>query len=114
MSERKCPPDRRPSVTRRLTWQTDSAEHEFHVTIGLDVETGDPVEVFYADGQRGGSQLQHTIEDACVLISLLLQYGVEPQAIGKSLSTTPVYGHTRPATVVGVIADAITQREVDA
>ena len=109
MSERRTPPNRRPSVTRRLVWQTDSAEHKFHVTIGLDVTTGDPVEVFYAAGQRGGSQLQHTIEDACVLISLLLQYGVEPQTIGKSLSTTPIYGQTQPATVVGVIAGAVTE-----
>jgi len=72
-------------------------------------ETGQPVEVFYADGQRIGSQLQHAIQDACVLISLLLQYGVEPNAIAKTLSSAPVLGDPQPATVIGVIAEAIKE-----
>lgn len=109
MMARVRPPNRRPSVTRRLSWRTEGSEHQFHVTIGVDVRTGQPIEVFYADGPRFGSQLQHTIEDACVLISLLLQYGVEPGAIEKSLATAPVHGTTHPATVIGVIANAVKE-----
>jgi hypothetical protein len=108
MSERKRPPCRRPSVTRALVWQTESSKHRFHVTFGLDVNTTHPIEVFYADGQRVGSQLQHTIQDACVVISLALQHGVPPSAVVKSLSTTTILGAIQPATVIGVIAAALT------
>uniref|UniRef100_UPI003F6AE355 hypothetical protein n=1 Tax=Sulfitobacter sp. TaxID=1903071 RepID=UPI003F6AE355 len=68
---------------------------------------GKPIEVFYADGQRHGSQLQHAIQDACVLISPLLQYGATPAAIAKSLSTTPVFGTEQPSSVISVIANDI-------
>lgn len=108
MSVRNRPANRRPSVTHRLVWHTESAEHRFHVTIGYDASTLQPIEVFYGDGQKVGSQLQHTIEDACVLISLLLQHDVAPWDIEKSLSTTPTPQGTSPATVVGVVAAAVT------
>ena len=96
MTERTRLPDRRPSVTRRVTWQTQASEHRFYVNIGVHPDTGQMLEVFYADGQRSGSQLQHAIQDACVLISLLLQHGVSPTEIGKSLSTAPLFGEDRP------------------
>ena len=112
MTYRKRLPNRRPSITRALEWRTETGAHEFHVAIGVDPETGQPVEVFYADGQRIGSQLQHAIQDACVLISLLLQYGVAPSSIAKSLSTVPVIGEPQPATVIGVIAEAIKERVI--
>ena len=109
MTHRKRPPDRRLSFTRRLVWRTETGDHHFRASISVDINTGQPVEVFYADGQRVGSQLQHAIQDACVLISLLLQYGVDPQAIGKSLSSVPVLGEPQPATVIGVIAQAVKE-----
>jgi hypothetical protein len=90
-----------------LVWQTENAEHHFHVTFGLDVNTAYPIEVFYADGQRVGSQLQHAIQDACVVISVALQHGVQPSAVAKSLSTTTIFGAIQPATVIGVIAAAL-------
>lgn len=102
-------PERRPSITRRVIWRTDTSEHKFHLTLGVDPATGDVLEVFYADGQRTGSQLQHAIQDACVLISLLLQYGASPDAISKSLSTMPVFGADVPASVVGAIIETIKQ-----
>jgi hypothetical protein len=107
MNVRIRPPARRPAVTRKLSWRTETAEHSFHITVGLDPKTAKPIEVFYADGQRNGSQLQHAIQDACVLISLLLQYGVTPAAIAKSLSTAPVFGTEQPSSVIGVIANDI-------
>ncbi len=109
MTYRNRLPNRRPSITCRLAWLTETGQRHFHVTIGVDITTGKPVEVFYAAGQRIGSQLQHTIQDACVLISLLLQYGVEPGSIEKSLSSVPVFGEPQPATVIGVIAQAIKE-----
>lgn len=102
-------PDRRHALTRRVVWRTDTGEHAFHVTVGVHPATGEVLEVFYADGQRSGSQLQHTIQDACVLISLLLQHGVAPAAIGKSLAAVPGLGGDRPASVVGVIAKIVAE-----
>ena len=109
MTDRDRLPDRRPSITRRAVWQTETSEHKFHVTIGIDPATGKVREVFYADGQRTGSGLQHAIQDACVLVSLLLQHGVDPEEIGKSLATAPVFGEDRPATVVGVIVEIVKE-----
>ncbi|WP_439140251.1 TSCPD domain-containing protein [Roseicyclus sp.] len=104
---RQQPPNRRPALTIPLKWRTELATHAFDITIGLDPVSGDAIEVFYADGQRGGSQLQHAIQDACVLISLLLQHGVQARDIAKSLSTMPVHGSPEFATVVGVIVGAL-------
>lgn len=109
MTDRQRPSNRRPSITREVAWRTDTSEHVFHLTIGFDPLNGAPLEVFYADGQRVGSQLQHAIQDACVLISLLLQHGVAPSAIGHSLSTQPHGEDARPATVIGVIAATILE-----
>jgi hypothetical protein len=109
---RNRPPNRRPAVTRMMTWKTEVSSHNFHITIGYDHNSLKPVEVFYADGQTVGSQLQHAIQDACVLISLLLQHGVDPIVIAKSLSTTPIFGEVLPSTVVGVIASAVQDGEL--
>lgn len=108
---RRQPPNRRPAITIPLAWRTELATHAFDITIGLDPTSGAAIEVFYADGQRGGSQLQHAIQDACVLISLLLQHGVQARDIAKSLSTMPVHGKPEFATVVGVIVGALQSHE---
>lgn len=101
---------RRPAIVRKLEWQTDVSVHKFHVSVGFDPKTGRVCEVFYSDGQKVGSLMQHTIQDACVLISLLLQHDVPPHLLCKSLSTTPVLGDdTARATIVGVIADAVAE-----
>lgn len=113
MTERIKLPDRRPSFTKRGVWLTETSEHKFHLTLGVHPETGAILEVFYADGQLTGSGLQHAIQDACVLVSLLLQQGVSPEDIGKSLSTAPVFGSERPATVVGVIVDLVKEGITD-
>ena len=113
MNVRIRPPSRRPAVTHKLAWRTETAEHSFHITVGLDPETATPIEVFYADGQRHGSQLQHSIQDACVLISLLLQFGLNPSAIAKSLATTTVFSIEQPSSIIGVIANHILNERID-
>lgn len=108
MSRRQLP-DRRPSVTRKVIWQTDMGSQTFFVTLGICPDTSEILEVFYADGQRTGSQLQHSVQDACVLISLLLQNGVSPPEIGKSLGQVPVMGAERPASIVGALVEAVAE-----
>lgn len=77
-------PNRRLCETRRV--QTPEG-HTIHLTVGYDpVEPDRPREVFYSGGFRSGSQLEFQTQDACVLISLLLQHGLRPDAILKSLA----------------------------
>lgn len=104
-------PGRRPCVTHKVTWATETSEHAFYVTIGFDPADGRPREVFYADGQKTGTALQHSVQDACVLISLLLQHGASLDAIGHSLSTVPLWGEERPDSAVGAIVAAMREGE---
>jgi hypothetical protein len=77
-------PDRRLTATRKLTTKEGFA---IHLSIGYDPnEDGRPREIFYSGGFKSGSQLEFQIQDACVLISLLLQHGFLPTDIAKSLA----------------------------
>lgn len=100
-------PDRRPSANIRVDWLTPSAEHTFYVTVGYRPETGEIAEVFYSDGMKSGADLRSMAQDACVLISLLLQHGLTPDEIAKSLAVAPVFGQPRPASLIGAVVDAI-------
>lgn len=98
-------PNARPNVTRAVEWDG----HEFTVTIGFDPATVRPAEVF-ADTRKGG-QMQATLADACVVISIALQHGIAPADLAKSLGRTPVLwgeeGQTQPASPLGAIVEAI-------
>lgn len=104
-------PNRRPSMTVRAVWKSEMAEHPFHVTAGFEPESGAIREVFYADGQRTGSNLRDTVQDACILISLLLQHGATLEEIGRNLSVVRLFGEVHPATIVGVIVAKLKEME---
>ena len=79
-------PDRRLCETRRVSTPEGFT---IHLTVGYDPEEPDrPREVFYSGGFRSGSQLEFQVQDACVLISLLLQHGLTADAVLKSLAKT--------------------------
>ena len=94
-------PNRRPSETFATDWQG----HPFTVTVGRDPRSGRASEVF-SDTVKGG-QMQATIADACVLISIALQHGVPPAALAKSLSRVPDLingaGADLPGSPIGAI-----------
>lgn len=94
-------PHRRPSLQRACAWRG----HGFVVTLGFDPAAADVREVF-AEADKGG-QLQATLSDACVLISLLLQHGVTPRAMAKSMGVEPDLlrggGAVLPASPVGAV-----------
>lgn len=113
-------PDRRLCETRRVS---TPERHTIHLTVGYDPEERDrPREVFYSGGFRSGSQLEFQVQDACVLISLLLQHGLRPADILKSLARTErpglrIEGDEAPASEtlhashIGLIVDELA-REV--
>lgn len=98
-------PARRPALTIASAWQG----HPFSVTIGFDPASAAPREVF-ADTEKGG-QMQATLADACVLISIALQHGIPLAALSKSLSRVPDLiagaGATQPGSPIGTILNVI-------
>jgi hypothetical protein len=98
-------PHCRPNITRAVHWDG----HDFSVTIGFDPHSVQPAEVF-ADTAKGG-QMAATLADACVLVSIALQHGIQPAELAKSLGRTPILwgeeGATQPASPVGAIIEAI-------
>lgn len=101
--------DRRPSVTFGLSWHG----HAFAVTAGYS-PYGRVREVF-ASGTRTGSDMQRMIDDACVVISLALQFGALPGDLRRSLGSIPdpAAGMAEtPASVIGAILHAIARAEV--
>jgi hypothetical protein len=96
-------PNRRPSRTIRVQW----GNHRLHVTIGFCPTTAAPKELFFSDGMKSGSDLRHTVEDACVLVSLLLQRGATIEEIGKSMGTVDAMGQVSPASIIGAIVNAL-------
>ena len=91
-------PDRRAAETVSL----DYSGTRFMVTIGFYPD-GRPGEVF-THGARSGSNLDALLADACVVVSCLIQHGVEPQALAVSMGRL---GTAEPASVIGAVVDLV-------
>lgn len=103
MTIRRTLPTRRPNETIETTWNW----HLITVTIGYDM-TGFPREVF-ANTSRGGD-IAAALSDACVLISIALQYGISHETLAKSLGRMPdLQGGTIPASPIGVILEIVAK-----
>jgi hypothetical protein len=95
-------PNRRPSFTTRLIYESTS----YSVTLGYDMRNDRVAEVF-THGAKVGSAMDRILDDICVALSLLLQYGVEPAALAASMGRL-VDGKS-PASIIGALADLIAQ-----
>lgn len=95
MTKRQTLPSRRPCVTV----ETVVAGKAVTIGIGFDPATGEALEAF-ADIARGTDQ-QHTLSDACVAVSVALQYGVPPEALEHSLGRVPAWAPSGDAMVLG-------------
>ena len=99
---RKRLPDRRP-------FETETIEHGgalFDVTLGffLDGRVG---EVF-AGGAKSGSELDGLLDDSAIVVSLLLQNGIEPAALAKTVGR--LGDGVAPASVIGAISDLLAEQ----
>ena len=106
--ERHVLPDRRLAENRRI----DTPDgHKVFLSIGYDPkEISRPREVFYSAGFKSGSALEFQLQDACILISMLLQHGLQPDAVAKSLARTDQpNGDTAYASMTGLIVDEISK-----
>ena len=96
-------PDRRAAETVAL-------EHNgtrFMVTIGFYPD-GRPGEVF-THGIRTGSSLDALLADACVVVSCLIQHGVEPRDLAASMGRL---GNAEPASIIGAVVDLVAAASI--
>ncbi len=98
-------PDRRPNETVELVFNGTL----YAVTAGYFLDTERVGEVF-THGAKVGSAMDAILDDTCVLISLLLQHGVEPRSLASSMGR---HGDGQvPASIVGALADLLADIEV--
>ncbi len=76
----------------------------FHGTIGRFVD-GRPREVF-CHGAKVGSGMDLLIDDACVMLSLLLQHQVGPRALAHSMGRL---GDGAAASIIGALVDLVVK-----
>ena len=114
-------PNRRPSITQTI----EVGGQAFVATIGFAPEDGSPREVFL-DGATTGSDLAAILDDASVVLSVALQFGIPPAALARSVGRLPIVplappylsqpsndGRKAPASIIGAALDLL-QAEVEA
>ncbi len=88
---RESLPDRRPNLTMEFVYLGTL----YAVTVGFQPDTGEPREIF-THGARVGSNMDAILDDACILLSILLQHRVEPAALASSMGRLGRGGRRRP------------------
>lgn len=97
--------NRRVNVTANVAWHSPSGpDHKLIVTYGINPE-GKIKEAFCA-GFRASTDICALANDACILLSLLLQEGYALNVIAAKLGENRAEGATtgEPASLVGAIA----------
>jgi hypothetical protein len=82
--------------------ELEHAGHRFRMQVG-HFPDGTLGEIFL-DAIKQNSTLDAFAADAAILISLLFQHGVLPEAIGHALRRTP---NGAPASLIGAVVDLI-------
>lgn len=110
---RRRPPPRCPAVRRDLVWVSGPAKHRFSVSFAFDTSTRN-VNAVFAD-MPGGSDMAAVVSDACIVISLALQYGATAGDLDRSLQRveSPASGSILPASPLGAIVHAIRRVEAE-
>ena len=96
-------PDRRPNQTTDVVYDGTC----YAVTVGFHPDTEEPREIF-TGGARVGSTMDGILDDACILLSLLLQHRVAPAALARSMGRLGKGGQA--ASVIGALADVLAAK----
>ncbi len=97
-------PNRRPNETVELLFN----DTRYAVTVGYYPDTGRIGEVF-THGAKVGSNMDAILDDACVALSLLIQYGTEPGDLASSMGR---HGEGKaPASIIGALADLLADMD---
>jgi hypothetical protein len=108
--DRKRLPTRRPNETVKVEINSMT----YFLTLGYDPDTGRICEVF-GSARKASSDLDYLVADACVVISIALQSGVEASDMLRSMHFEPVIGDPamtrKPASLIGLICSQIIAAE---
>ena len=109
MTDRQRLPNRRRQETVELQY----GQYDYLVSVGFDAN-GAIREVFVA-GQKHGSTLDATLDDAAIIISHHLQRGGTAEQLRKSMSRLGggIGVATSPASPVGAVVDLVAELEQD-
>lgn len=103
--------DRKLLPTRRLceTLSGSYRGHAFTITVGFTAE-GDVAE-FFGNASKADSELERTLSDAAIAISLALQFGATVGQIAKTISNRAE--GREPSSIVAAAVDllAVYERE---
>lgn len=97
--------DRRQNITTEVKWTTPSSiDQKLIVTYGLD--RGGKVREAFCAGYRADTDLCALTNDACIMMSLLLQHGVSITEVAAACGQNTAEGETDgpPASLLGAIA----------
>jgi hypothetical protein len=94
---------------RNETVDLDVGGTRYTLCIGYYAD-GRPGEIF-ASGAKIGSAMDAIVADAAVLVSLLLQHGIEPRSIQHSLGR---HSDGDAASIIGAVVDELLRLEVAA
>lgn len=100
-------PHRRMQITDAVEWQGSM----WMVSVGFGPD-GRALEAF-AEGNKTGSTLDAVVDDACVMMSLLLQAGYSAQALADHLGREGVDPMAPAASPLGLVAAACAVMETD-
>ena len=101
MTDRTTLPNRRPQAVHKINLNGTT----LHLGIGFDPETGQPSEVFITGGKEG-TDVQLLVQHVAILISIALQHGVTPEAMGKAMARGDL-GAGWPSLLVPAVLEKI-------
>lgn len=97
-------PARRLAETTTLAFEGAA----FHVTVGFYPD-GRPGEVF-VHGAKVGSTMDRLLDDACVVVSRLLQHDVAPNELAGSMGRV---SNDAPASILGALVDLVAAHALE-
>ncbi len=95
-------PNRRPNETVDVVHEGRA----YAVTLGFEPTTGAVREIF-SHGAKVGSAMDGILSDICIILSILLQHGVDPSSFVGSMGRLGPGGE--PASIVGRLAGLLVR-----
>ena len=104
---------RLPNRRRQETINLEFEGHAYAVSVGFD--TDDLVREVFVTGQRQGSTLDATLDDATIIISHHLQRGGTAEDLRKSMGRLGggLGSATAPASPIGTVVDMVASVEAE-
>ena len=99
------PRQRLPNRRRNETVSVTHGGRAYAVTLGFDPATGEIREIF--SGAKVGSAMDAILDDACIILSIMLQHGIKPSSIVGSMGRLGPGGE--PASIIGRLAGLLVR-----